>query len=262
MRDTVTIAMCGKGGVGKTTTAALMVKALAERGDKKILAIDADPAIGLSYALGINVDKTVDDVRNNLIQKVKEKTVGDRDDTLRMLDYELFDVLVEQNNLSLLAIGRPEGEGCYCEVNTLLKDIIESLSSNFDVIIIDGEAGIEQINRRVMKIVDHLVLVSDTSSKGLNVAKVIKKVARDNQVVDYKSTGLLLNRIRDEEEVNKIMKQQDIDLFGWIPEDELIREYDFNGKSYLDFPEISPIGRVVQDILDSFIINGGSAISG
>jgi CO dehydrogenase maturation factor len=228
-----------------------MVKAMADRGNKKILAIDADPAIGLSYALGINVDKTVDDIRNDLIEKIKGKKIKDKADTLHMLDYEIFDALVERGNLALLAIGRPEGEGCYCEVNLLLKDIIESLAKDFDVIIIDGEAGIEQISRRVMKIVDHLILVSDTSAKGLNVARTIKKVARDNKAVDYKSAGLVLNRIRDKEEVNTIMNQMDLDLLGWIPEDELIREYDFEGKSYLDFPETSPASGVILNILDS-----------
>jgi len=246
--------MCGKGGVGKTTTAALMVKAMADRGNKKILAIDADPAIGLSYALGIKVVKTVDDVRNNLIENIREEKTDDKANTLHKLDYEIFDALVENKNFALLAIGRPEGEGCYCQVNHLLKDIIESLSKNFDVIIIDGEAGIEQINRRVMKNVDHLILVSDTSAKGLNVAKTIKKVAHDNKAVDYKSTGLLLNRIKDKEEVNTIMNQVDLNLLGWIPEDDLIREYDFKGRPYLDFPKVSRASEVIHNILDSIEI--------
>jgi len=204
-----------------------MVKALVDRGNKKILAIDADPAIGLSYALGVDVVKTVDDVRNDLIEKIRDGKVRDRADTLHMLDYEIFEALVEHKNFALLAIGRPEGDGYYCEVNHLLKDIIESLSANFDVIIIDGEAGIEQINRRVMKTVDQLFLVSDTSAKGLNVAKIIKKVASDNKAVDYKSAGLLLNRIRDKAEVNTTMNHAGLDLLGWIPEDDLVREYDF-----------------------------------
>jgi CO dehydrogenase maturation factor len=251
MNDTKTIAMCGKGGVGKTTVSALMVEAVAGRGAKRVLAIDADPAIGLSYALGVNVVKTVDDVRNTLIEKVRNKKTDDKVDTLHMLDYEIFDSLVERKHFALLAIGRPEGEGCYCQVNNLLKDVIESLSTKFDVIIIDGEAGIEQINRRVMKNVDHLILVSDTSAKGLNVAKVIKKVAHDNKAVDYRSTGLLLNRIRDADEVDAIMNHVDLDLLGWIPEDELVREYDLEGRPYRDFPKESSTSAVIHDLLDS-----------
>jgi CO dehydrogenase maturation factor len=244
----VIIAMCGKGGVGKTTTAALMVKAAAQVGDLKVLAIDADPAIGLSYALGIDVTKTVDHIRRDLIKKVQENNTDDRAGTLRMLDYEVFKALVESDGFSLLAIGRSEGDGCYCEVNNLLKKIIESLAVNFDVIIIDGEAGIEQINRRVMKHVDHLILVSDTSAKGLKVAKTIKQVARDSQAVDYKSTGLLLNRIKDSGEVEAIMSRMDLDLLAWIPEDELVREFDFDEKPYIDFPGDSETYSVMQEL--------------
>jgi CO dehydrogenase maturation factor len=251
MNSPRTIAMCGKGGVGKTTTAALMVKAMADRGRGKILAIDADPAIGLSYALGVDVGKTVDDIRNDLIEKIREEKIDDRANTLHMLDYEVFDALVEHKGFALLAIGRPEGEGCYCQVNHLLKEIIESLGRNFDVIVIDGEAGIEQINRRVMKSVDHLVLVADTSAKAMNVARIIEKVARDNKAVDYRSTGLLLNRIRDREEVEMVMNHVDLDLLGWIPEDELVREFDFAGRSYLDFPKVSRTTEVIHDILDA-----------
>ena len=251
MNPTRTIAVCGKGGVGKTTVAALMVRAMADSGNRRILAIDADPAIGLSYALGVDVVKTVDDIRNDLIRKVREDKIDDKANTLRMLDYEVFGALSERKGFSLLAIGRPEGDGCYCQVNHLLKDVIESLSVNFDVIVIDGEAGIEQINRRVMKNVDHLVLVSDTSAKGVNVAKIIRNVARDNQAVDYKSTGLLLNRIRDEGEVEMIMNRLDLNLLGWIPEDELVREYDLEGRPYLDFPNESLTSTAIQGILHS-----------
>ena len=245
-----TIAMCGKGGVGKTTTAALLVKGMSERAGKKILAIDADPAIGLSHALGVRVTKTVDDIRNDLIRTIEQEGITDKSDTLHMLDYEMFDALVESHNFALLAIGRPEGEGCYCQVNTLLKEIIESLSNHFEVIFIDGEAGIEQINRRVMKTVDHLVLVSDTSVKGIHVANTIKTVARDQGAVDYKSMGLLLNRIRDPKEVEDIAGRTSLDLLGWIPENDLVREYDFAAKSFLEFPLTSAVGDVIHNLLD------------
>jgi len=254
LKKPVIIAMVGKGGVGKTTTAALMVKAAVERGELKILAIDADPAIGLCDALGVDVIKTVDHIRRDLIKKVQENKADDKTNTLRMLDYELFDALVEADGFSLLAIGRSEGEGCFCQVNNLLKKIIESLAVNFDVIIIDGEAGIEQINRRVMKQVDHLILVSDTSSKGLKVATTIKQVARDNQAVDYKRIGLLLNRIKDNNEVEAIMKRMSLDLLGWMPEDEQVRTYDFSGKPYIDFPAASKTYIVISELLKTICI--------
>ncbi len=248
-KKTKTIALCGKGGVGKTSVAALMMKILARRKDLKILAIDADPAVGLCTALGVEVKKTVDDIRNDLIRSIQKGEHQDKAATLNMLDYELFDTLTERGNICLLAIGRPESEGCFCKVNSLLKDIIQDLAKNFDVVLIDGEAGVEQINRRVMKTVDHLVVLSDTSAKGVNVAKTIKQLAEDNKAVNYQSMGMILNRVRDGSEVQNIQNNAPMDVLGWLMEDELIREFDFHGKSFVDFPDTAPACRTVEGIL-------------
>ncbi|MCD6569962.1 MAG: AAA family ATPase [Deltaproteobacteria bacterium] len=256
-RQTRTIAVCGKGGVGKTSVTALMVKLLAKRGGLKILAVDADPSIGLATALGVEVKKTVDDIRNELIAKVKKGERYDKSnisEVLNMLDYEVFDALSEDSHFALLAIGRPESSGCYCQVNDLLKDIIKSLSQGFDVVLIDGEAGVEQVNRRVMKTVDDLVLVSDTSAKGINVVSTIKHVAYDNKAMACQRVGLVLNRVRNEEEVNKILNKTTLELLGWIPEDDYIREYDFDNTPLLKLPDTSPSNRAVEHILETLAI--------
>ena len=144
------IAVCGKGGVGKTSISAAMVKILARNRQKRVLAIDADPAVGLASALGITAEKTVDDIRNSLIQRLGQGEAGDRRTVVSRLDYEVFEALIEHENMAFLAIGRPEKEGCYCQVNHILKDIIASVAGHFDYVLIDGEDGIEQFNRRVM----------------------------------------------------------------------------------------------------------------
>jgi len=254
-KKTKTIALCGKGGVGKTSVSALMVKELARRKDIKVLAIDADPAVGLCTALGIQIKKTVDDIRNDLIKSIKKGEGQDKASTLNTLDYELFDALTEFNNVGLLAIGRPESEGCFCKVNALLKDIIQDLAKNFDVVLIDGEAGVEQINRRVMKTVDHLIMISDTSAKGVNVANTIKHLAEDNKAVNYKSIGMILNRVRDENEVKDIGKNTSINILGWLSEDNLIREFDFHGRSFLDFPDEAGASKTVKQIIQDLQIN-------
>ncbi len=254
-KKTKTIALCGKGGVGKTSVSALMIKDLAQRKDIKVLAIDADPAVGLCTALGIQIRKTVDDIRNDLIKSIKKGEGQDKAATLNMLDYELFDALTEFNNVGLLAIGRPESEGCFCKVNSLLKDIIQDLAKNFDVVLIDGEAGVEQINRRVMKTVDHLIMISDTSAKGVNVANTIKHLAQDNKAVNYKSIGMILNRVRDEREVKDIGKNTSINILGWLSEDNLIREFDFHGRSFLDFPDEAGASKTVKQIIQDLQIN-------
>ena len=173
IRERAVIALCGKGGVGKTSVSALLTRLLCRDPEARVLAIDADPAVGLATALGIEVTKTIDDIRNSLIARVEKGTGGQKREILAHLDYEVFEALVERDNLAFLAIGRPETEGCYCQVNTFLKEIIESISRGFDYVLIDGEAGIEQVNRRVMERVTHLLLVSDASAKGLNVIRTI-----------------------------------------------------------------------------------------
>lgn len=233
-KPTRVIAVCGKGGVGKTSISAAITKILVENKEHRVLAIDADPAVGLATALGFNVRKTVDDIRNNLISRVESGSQGDKREIVFSLDYEILEALEERDNLAFLAIGRPEKDGCYCQVNSMLKDIIETLTKNFDFVIIDGEAGIEQVNRRVLRRVTHLFLVSDASVKGLNVTKTIKQVA--DKAINYERAGLLLNRITSEEEKSKISIPSELSLYGTIPEDDVIRDADIAGKSILDIP--------------------------
>jgi CO dehydrogenase maturation factor len=232
--NTRIIALCGKGGVGKTSISALMTKILVEQKDKKVLAIDADPAVGLSTALGIKVSRTVDDIRNDLIQRIDGNESIDRDQILSWIDYEMLQAIEEHENLCFLAIGRPETEGCYCQVNHILKDIITSLSQQFDYVVIDGEAGIEQVNRRVMEKVSHLVLVSDQSQKGIQVVKTIQGVCES--VIDYESCGLVLNKIRTAQEAENIFVPEELTMAGWLPETEDIRNFDMAGQSILKMP--------------------------
>ncbi|MGM0452787.1 MAG: AAA family ATPase [Thermodesulfobacteriota bacterium] len=244
-KNTTVLAFCGKGGVGKTSIAAMVVRLLSELNDCRVLAIDADPAEGLSTALGIHVRKTVDDVRNEFIRQVEAGGLGaDKSQMLAMLDYEMFSAVAERDNLAFLAIGRPETEGCYCQVNHILKDVIASVAENFDYVVIDGEAGIEQVNRRVMETVTHLVLVSDASVKGLQVAGRIKTVA--DRTIGYRHAALLINRIQSETEWAQLSVPADLPGPIRIPEDQQIRRADIAGESLLDqtaSPALTAVGK-------------------
>ena len=245
---TAIIAVCGKGGVGKTSISAITAAMLAEDPAKKVLAIDADPAVGLALALGFQARRTVDDIRNELITKVKEGVRGDMGQMARALDYEVLAALEEKKNLAFLAIGRPEQEGCYCQVNDFLKDVIETISANFDYVVIDGEAGIEQVNRRVMERVSHLLLVSDQSAKGLAVASSIMEVA--GRAVGFDTCGLVINRVRPGED-RSIVAPPGLTLLGSLPEDDVIRRFDIEGKSFLDLPE-SPVRAGMRQCMSAF----------
>ncbi len=239
MDKTTIIALVGKGGVGKTSLSAVTVRLLAkEYPDKKILAIDADPAVGLSTALGVEVTSTVDDIRKSFVQTVENGNQNAAIELLGEAKYQMFDALVENDNVSFLAIGRPESAGCYCKVNAYLKEIISMIAGNFDFVVIDGEAGIEQVNRRVMEKVTHLLLVSDASRKGLQVIKTIHDVA--NELVMFEKTGVIVNRMPDMSLADSL-DTSGLELLACIPDDRNMALNDMKGESVFALDENSAV---------------------
>lgn len=228
------LAVAGKGGVGKTSIAATIVRILVEAyPDKKVLAIDADPAVGLSTALGIEVETTIDDIRRAVVAAAEE---GDKKSAIELLGearYRIFDALVETDGFSFIAIGRPEAAGCYCKINTYLKEVISILSENFDYVVIDGEAGIEQINRRVMEKVTHLLLITDASRKGTQVVQTIRRVA--DELVMYEKLGLIANRLPSLE-TGKLLEMGDLPVLACIPADGTLAEFDLKGENVFYLP--------------------------
>lgn len=249
-KNTKILAFAGKGGVGKTSLAAVTVALLVKNHpDKKILAIDADPAVGLSTALGVDVKLTVDDIRREVVANAEEGNTKAAVELLGEARYRIFDALVEMDGFSFIAIGRPEAAGCYCKINSYLKEVIGILSENYDYIVIDGEAGIEQVNRRVMEKVTHLVLVTDSSKKGTQVIQTIKKVADD--LVMYERVGVVANRLPDES-VTEFMDFGGIELLSAITSNPDIAEYDLKGKSVFYLPEqtsiVSGMGKALSKL--------------
>ena len=152
--------------------------------------------------------------------------------------YRIFDTMVEQQKFSFLAIGRPESAGCYCKVNAYLKEVINLLSRDFDYVIIDGEAGIEQINRRVMEKVTHLVLITDPSRKGTQVIDTIKKVA--DELVMYDRCGAIVNRIGDVDMIPYI-RIEGTEVLSYIGSDNKHAANDIQGLSVFDLPADAPV---------------------
>lgn len=233
------IALTGKGGVGKTSISATIVKLLVQNHPgKKILAIDADPAIGLSSVLNIDVNKTIDDIRKELIANLEDEHLYSVEQLLGEAKYKIYEAVTEQDGYAFIAIGRPEAEGCYCRINDYLKEVITILSNQFDYVVIDGEAGIEQVNRRVMEKVTHLLLVTDASKKGCQVVQTIKSVA-DNLVM-YEKVGVIANRIPSEE----IAAQIDVgklELLSAITSDDNLALCDMRGENVFKLDDNSKI---------------------
>ena len=241
------LAVAGKGGVGKTSIAATIVKILTKAyPDKKILAIDADPAVGLSTALGIEVEITIDDIRKEVVATVENGNTKAAVELLGEARYRIYDAIVEADGYAFIAIGRPEAAGCYCKINSYLKEVIKMLSENFDYIVIDGEAGIEQINRRVMEKVTHLLLITDASKKGTQVVKTIKNVA--DELVMYEKIGAIVNRVSDMS-VTEFMDMGEIPVVAYIMQDSKLAICDIKGESVLKLPEDAAIVTGVTEAL-------------
>ncbi|MCH5314494.1 MAG: AAA family ATPase [Eubacterium sp.] len=246
------IAVAGKGGVGKTSISATIVKLLvAKYPDKKILAIDADPAVGLSTALGIDVKLTIDDIRKEIVETVEDGQTKAAIELLGDARYKIFDALVETDGFAFIAVGRPESAGCYCKINSYLKEVISLISNDFDYVVIDGEAGIEQINRRVMEKVTHLLLISDASKKGTQVINTIKSVA--DELVMYEKIGAIINRLPDESVIPYI-DTQGISVLSYIQNDSNLAVYDIEGKNIAKLPDESNIVEGVKEALEKIEI--------
>lgn len=246
------IAVAGKGGVGKTSISAAIVKLLVQKyPDKKILAIDADPALGLSTALGIDVKMTIDDIRKEIVETVEDGQTKAAIELLGDARYKIFDALVETDGFAFIAVGRPESAGCYCKINSYLKEVISLISNDFDYVVIDGEAGIEQINRRVMEKVTHLLLVSDASKKGTQVISTIKSVA--DELVMYEKIGVIINRLPDESVIPYI-NTNGIPVLSYIQNDSNLAVFDIEGKNITTLPDDSNIVKGVKEALEKIDI--------
>jgi len=241
------IAVAGKGGVGKTSISATIVRLLVENfPDKKILAIDADPAVGLSVALGVDVKLTLDDIRMSIVDSVENGETREALELLSEARFKIFDALVEMPGFAFLGIGRPESSGCYCKVNSYLKEVIGILANSFDYVVIDGEAGIEQIQRRVMDKVTHLLLVTDQSKKGGQVIATIKKVA--DELIAYDRIGCIVNRVTNPE-LKELIQCPGVDILSFIPADSAFAANDIKGKSVLELPADSVMLQGVEEAL-------------
>ena len=263
---TVTIAVAGKGGTGKTTVAALLIRYIVENRLGDILAIDADPSTNLNLALGVEVEDTVGDIREEALEVVSGK-MGVGISKQDYLDLRIAQSLVEEEGFDLLAMGRPEGPGCYCAANNILRLCIDRLSKAYDYVVIDNEAGLEHLSRRTTRDVDFLLLISDPTVRGL--VTVERAVALAEKLkIRVGQTHLILNRVPINEEgkallnpkLEAIIAAQKLPLAGLIPEDPAVAEFDAFGRPLFELPEGSPVYRAVKEVI--YTLNGLSANKG
>jgi CO dehydrogenase maturation factor len=248
---TTTIALAGKGGVGKTTIAGLVIKYLSRSKDGAILAIDADPSSNLNMVLGLDLEWTVGDIRENMLSQVQSSLssggaamgslpggVSKRE----YLDYQVRASVSEGNHFDLIAMGRSEGPGCYCAVNHNLREVVDTLSKHYRFVVIDNEAGMEHLSRRTTRDVDHLIIVSDPTQRGLVAASRIASF-RNELDIRIENAYLILNRAPKPlpAELEAHIKGLEIPLVGVIPNDNELTTYEFSGRPLVELEDDSPI---------------------
>ncbi len=235
------IAVSGKGGTGKTMVASFLVKILSKEGD--LLAIDADPDANLADTLGIEVEKTIGSVREDLLRD-RDK-LPPTQSWRQKLEYDVMGATVETDMFDLLVMGRPEGQGCYCPLNHVLREIVDTVAKNYDFVIIDAEAGLEHLSRRTTQDVDVMLVVTDPSKRGVRTAHRIKELA-EHLEINFKGLYLIANRTspENEEKIKENAKEMGLEVIGTIPEDEKVREFDFEGRPLMELDDSKALNAV------------------
>jgi CO dehydrogenase maturation factor len=229
-----TIALAGKGGTGKTTVAGMLIKYLEKKNNGPILAVDADANANLNEVLGLKVHNTLGGAREDMKKgKVPEGMTKDI-----FISMKLEEALVEAKGFDLVVMGQPEGAGCYCAANSLLTNFLEKLTGNYPYIVMDNEAGMEHISRLTTKNVDVLLIVTDTSRRGIQAGLRINELAKGLNI-GVKNSYLIINKSKEEPSVDvmALLKENGLELAGTIPENDMVYEYDLNGRPTVEIPE-------------------------
>jgi CO dehydrogenase maturation factor len=250
---TKTIAIAGKGGTGKTTVAALLIKLLSQKG--LVLAVDADPSSNLSQALGLPLDdsKTVGRIREKMAEDVSKDRLSPDVAKPEYLFSKIVESLIESKGLDLLSMGRPEGPGCYCASNEFLRASLDKLVKDYkyNYIVMDCEAGMEHISRQTTRDVDVLLIMSDPTIKGVTTAARMKELIEELRSNAGK-VGLVVNRVRGElsAEIKKVINESGLQIIALIPEDPDMASLEMKGRPVAELPQESPLQLKVKEIAE------------
>ncbi|MGA1794674.1 MAG: AAA family ATPase [bacterium] len=252
----MTIALAGKGGTGKTTLASLIIRYLREGGKTPVLAVDADANANLHEALGVEIGETIGHLREKALENIKDLPVGVTKD--QYIEYKIHETLVEGEGFDLMTMGRPEGPGCYCYANHLIRKYSERIGLGYPYVVMDNEAGLEHLSRRTTNDVDHLLVTSDPTQRGLRTVKRILDICEELKL-QIKHRGLILNRVPGDGqggaawpglgELAGTIAGLGVELLGSIPNDPLVEEFDRQGRPLIDLPLDCAAYRAVDRIM-------------
>ncbi len=256
---TTTIAVAGKGGTGKTTIAALIIRYLIEEQSGSILAIDADPATNLNMVLGMDMGATIGGIREDMLTQVHSSgaLAGSMPGGMSKqdyLDYQVQMAIEEGDRVDLLVMGRPEGPGCYCAANQMLRVIVDRIGKQYNYLVIDNEAGMEHLSRRTTRDVDTLLLVTDPTRRGIVTAQRMRDMVPGLEI-GVGHTYLVVNRLRGEipDPLAQAIEQAGLELIGTVPEDPAMPDFEFTGRPLVELPAETTVYQAVRKIAQSVL---------
>ena len=246
------IAVAGKGGTGKTSLTGILVNYLTKDNKGDTLVVDADANCNINDVLGLEINGTIGEIKEkaNLMEQKREQYPGGMTKS-QFLEYELNSIVEEGDGDDLLVMGRSEGEGCYCFVNSILKRQVQLMSNHYDYVVMDNEAGMEHLSRKVLRDIDDLLLISDCSARSIEAVARIRDLSKEIGV-NVKRISLIVNKVPGgelNEGVKREIERFDLNLLGVVPMDDMIFDYDCNRKPLVDLPEDSKAKVAMRDIL-------------
>ena len=246
----INIAVAGKGGTGKTTISALLVRNLIKKKNGSVLALDADPNSNLNELLGVKISSTVGQLVENFKKDGAIISSGIYKD--QMVEMNIHQSIIEGNGFDLLIMGRGEGPGCYCAANNLFKKYIDVLQDSYDYIVMDNEAGMEHLSRKTTHNIKYLLIISDPSIRGILTATRLRDLSKELQI-NVEKVFLILNRVNDEldDRLLKYIKEQNFEILGTIYTDNNIIDLELSGKPIFELPDSSDSVSQVNNILKS-----------
>lgn len=246
------IGVGGKGGVGKTTITGLMIRYLLEKCKTPILAVDADANSNLNEILGIQVDKTIGSLREEVLNEIKNLPLGVFKENY--LEYKIQEAVVEKEGYDLLVMGRTEGPKCYCYANTVLRKYMDVIAGNYKYIVMDNGAGMEHISRGTTRDVDVFFIISDATIRGIRIAGKIKELINELKL-GIEKVFLIVNRVKNglDEMILDEIKKQHLDVIGIIPEDNQVLKYDVRCRAIFELPKENKVFETVSEILEGQI---------
>ncbi len=248
-----TIAVAGKGGVGKTTTCGMMIDYLCKKGNGPVLVVDADANSNLNEVLGVEVDATLGEIREEMARAEMKGTIPAGMTKADYAEFKFNSALIEEDDFDMLVMGRTQGKGCYCYVNGVLKTQVDKYSKNYRYIVMDNEAGLEHVARGTLPHVDTMLLISDCSRRGIQaVARIAEMI--EQMELKPSTMGLIVNRAPDgklDDGVREEIEKHGLSLLGVLPQDEGVYRCDCAGLPSAKLPENNPVKTALKGILQS-----------